>query len=187
MMSPYDLVDSDTFSQDIMQIFERHTSGLLPGLISNIESLRDEIKEAIESIMRKEFSSFRIGDSVYVIDMRSIWKEDPCEYCQMSGKTVHAGKQTTPCYYCHGKGYIRYEAGKEWAVTDQPTITKIEIIQGRDIVSKEINFYTTLTCTDTRAGIAVGTKEQDLLLGTEKEIFYDRDEAEAECVRRNKT
>ena len=119
-------------------------------------------------------TKFDLGQYVYVIWQRRGKAFEPCPYCQETGR-LETPAGSVLCPKCSGqKGKVIFTPEK-WEVTDSGTIGNVRA--ERYDPSCDIDDETSYMLDTT--GIGSGA------LWPEDRLFATREEAEAECARRN--
>lgn len=113
-------------------------------------------------------TKFNVGDKVFVIDKNRITMV--CPECQGIGE-LKFNEITYYCKECNGKGKVQSDDLK-WVIREKvKEITKIDTHSdrgGTDIYYKDNGFYSDF-------------------IGEEKNCFATKEQAQAECDKRNKS
>ena len=131
-------------------------------------------------------TSFSIGDVIYVIQYDTLLKKVLCPACEGEGKHTLKDGTVTRCPKCND-GYKNVREKAQYHVAGPLTIGKVsvEITESQDVEgyfgdnyksqSKRVEAY---MCQET--GVGSGT-----LYYLNKGIFASREDAQAECDKRN--
>ena len=124
-------------------------------------------------------SRFNLGDKVYYVGTRTTRQYDRCQACGGAGR-VEINGNTFSCNACSGLGRKELPWKEEWFVSDKiGTIGMIraELTDAEWVSGKEERFEETYMIDI--SGVVSGT------VHNVSNLFTTREEAEAECIKRN--
>lgn len=117
--------------------------------------------------MRTIKIKFDVGDNVYPIDIDEKFDKDKCPACNGMGNIIRCDKTVQPCTHCKGTGEVRTNKRIFWRVGSMQKIDSI-LVEMISTSNRTVSYI-------------FGRKSR----ADEGECFGTREEAEAECKKRN--
>lgn len=126
---------------------------------------------------------FNLDQEVYIIENITIQEKEKCEFCDngkisISGSTGEVKKVTCP--ECYGRGYDFKKGKEQWQITHKSKIGKVEYACYSQEARGEYKNKIEETYMIFDTGIGSGNYYHV------NDIFATKEEAQAECEKRNK-